>query len=364
MRSLNRFFFATLFVAVAVLPAIAQKNWLLQTSLKYDALYFLSAVSHDEFYNRNYFRERATWQERLGPTTMCTIDTISDSIAGVRLTWTFTYIPANSLNELIDWLSDTTKFRNQVRKGMSACNDMRVEATNQDIDRIIRMRSQFITVFTKMRKLNWEDDWRLLQRKMLFDINMVDSIFQTHTPVQITSIAAAFLGLPQQPSDSSNVVYYLYYCCPNGFKLPYNMFGTWHIGYPQWFFSVHLHEYLHLYSIYQSEQQTIHESLLRQSPSFADDRKILVEKCNESDDEFYVAAADAYLSVKLGIRTEEEAEQYLTTQNGGSMRFSRILYNNLKESYRPGIGYRDFLTTNVFPKVIDGKLEPMMLQLK
>ncbi len=90
---------------------------------------------------------------------------------------------------------------------------------------------------------------------------------------------------------------------------------------------------LHSFSIYSPEFINLHKGLVSGSQELSGNREILTGQLYQSDDEFYILAAEAYLSVKLGIRTDKEAVEYLKSADGGTVVYSLLIYNYLQKCF-------------------------------
>lgn len=363
--------FRMLFVLISVLAELvmfttagAQQSqnddkWNIKPSLKFDALCFIQAISDKEWYNKYYPRERDVWQGRLGKAVMDTINSIVGSnIQGFQLSYVFSFIDADNLNDIIKTLQNEDYFRKTVLDKSSLIKDYRHKATIKDLNRIISVKDKLIYVLSAMKDQDWEDDWKALRFRLIYDINRKQKDLKSYSPQKLKSEIDKFLGIQTQNNDSSTTVYYIYYAYPNAFKLPYNMFGTFSIENTQWFLAGYIHEMLHSFSIYDSQYIQLHENLVNSSKKLAHQEDILLHQFYESKDEFYVVAAESYLSVKLGIKTEEQAIHYLKTPNGGSMEYSLLLYNYLQkyfdfDKYTFGSFLKNIFFKNVTAKEIE-----------
>ncbi|MBM4169728.1 MAG: hypothetical protein FJ215_11345 [Ignavibacteria bacterium] len=328
-----------IYLTLGTLNSLAQEpstnEWRISPSLKYDAFYFINAISKQDFYNRMYPRDALLWRGRLGEQTINSINTIIDSIGsvGFKASYLFTHIPVFSLDDLIHALRDTAILRDRIQSASLLSKDFRYEASINDLNRILPHSARLITIFSKMRDERWEDDWKAITHRLNADIARKRRELTKHSPASLRTEALRFLGIDARQKDSSSTVYYVYYAFPNAFKLPYNMMATWSIEEPQYFFSAYLHEMLHLFSIYAPEFIELHNHLLKHSPAFSQQRNILVKQLYASDDEFYVLAAEAFLSIKVGIRTHQQAVDYLKSANGGTVVYSLLIYDHLQKSF-------------------------------
>jgi hypothetical protein len=309
-------------------------EWRIIPSLKYDAFYFLHAVSKEEHYNRLYQRDYTLWRGRLGNTVIDTINAICDSISiGFHASYLFTYVPASSLADIISALENPTALEQTIHSALVSGKDPRYEASVKYLKRILALRDKLIFVFRQMQQERWEDDWNAISTRLTFDIKRQRPLLTQYSPYFLKAEVLRFLGTDGLEKDSSSTIYYLYYAFPNAFKLPFNMMATWSIEEPKYFFSGYLHEMLHLFSIYAPDLLNHHKRLVSGSPALANQREILVKQLFESDDEFYVLAAEAFLSVKTGIMTHEEAIHYLKTCQGGTAAYSLLIYNHLRNHF-------------------------------
>jgi len=335
--------------------------------LKFDAFYFLHAVSKDQFYNRMYGRDNTLWRDRLGASTIDSINSIIDSVGsiGFKASYLFTYIPVFSLDDLINILQDSAQFNIKIRSALITHHDYRLQASLNDLRSILPYSRKLSFIFQQMRDQRWEEDWKAIAIRLKTDITRKQSELVKYSPSYLTEAVAGFLGINAQQNDSSSTVYYVYYAFPNAFKLPYNMMATWNIEEPKYFFSVYLHEMLHSFSIYSPELIDLHKGLVSGSKELSGNREILTGQLYESDDEFYILAAEAYLSVKLGIRTDKEAVEYLKSANGGTVVYSLLIYNYLQKSFdNRCYTYGSFLKDVFFPAVSTKEVDRFLSEAK
>lgn len=336
-------------------------NWEIKYSLKYDALCFIGAVSDNEWYNKFYPREKLIWQSRLGKNVIDTINTVVDSnVVNFKLCYVFTFVNANSIDEIIYWLKNAELFKSTVSEKSLSIKDMRHTATMKDVDKIILVKDKLIYVLNKMKENGWENDWKALTFRMQKDIELKQKQLIKYNPEYLKEKVNEFLGSPPK-EDSSSTVYYIYYAYPNGFKMPYNMMGVWSIEEPKYFVTTHVHELLHSFSIYHPEYITLHDNLVNNSPKFLEQENILLHQMWESKDEFYIVAAECYISVQLGLRTDIEAVEYIKSTNGGSMKYSLLLYNYLNKYFKQSnLSFGDFLLNVFFEKVTAKEIETLL----
>jgi hypothetical protein len=108
-----------------------------------------------------------------------------------------------------------------------------------------------------------------------------------------------------------------------------------------------LHESLHGFPR-NADAVDLQDTLLARNPALAREYAALRTHWHEGPEEYFVVAAEAYLSEELGMRDHRQAVDYLKTQNGG-MTLSMTIYDVLR-SQRPDSqpqwkGYGDWLVT-------------------
>jgi hypothetical protein len=367
------FFFFVIFcfsISVGLLPSgiySQQKNqWEIMPSLKCDAFSFLNAVSKESFYNRMYARDLEIWKGRLGANVMDSINAILDTTGGIGFkgSYLISYLPAGSLDDIIGIFSDSAECMNKLNGILTSANDFRYVSSIKDLKNILTLRSKLIYVFRRMKESGWDDDWKSIECRIRNDIKLKEGLLNKYSPVYLRSQVDDFLKIEVTQRDSSSRIYYLYYAFPNGFKLPYNMMATWNIEYPMYFFSVYMHERLHSFSIYTDGMKEYHDNFILNSAEFKKHRQIMTEQLYESDEEFYILAAEAYLSVKTGIRTKIEAEDYLKNADGGTAILSLMIFRYLDREYKPEMSYGSFLKNIFFKNVSAADLDKFIIENK
>jgi hypothetical protein len=356
-----------LFQTLAACSQRGPIEWNIVPSLKCDAFYFLNAISEEPLYNRLYPRDKQLWASRIGPEAMDSVNAITREVSGLgfKACYLVVYHAASSLDDLIRLIEDWERFQEATRGALTAANDYRQEAALADLDALGRVRHKVTFVFRRMQEEGWEDDWRGVSERLRYDIRRIRPELRQFSPTMLSAAVHGFLGRGSRRADSLSTVYYLYYCFPNAFKLPFGMMGTWSIQQPTYFFSGYLHEALHDFSIYRPGLRNLHERLVGASPLLARDRDVLVNQLFESDDEWYVLAAEAYLSVKLGIRTHDEALEYLRTAQGGTAMYSVMLYEYLRERFQAEDGtFENFLRGKFFGEVSADSIDTWLRERK
>lgn len=361
------YYFLILFILLLPINNYPQTNdkWVIKTSLKCDAFSFLNAISKESMFNSMYPRECELWKNRLGKSFVDTVNDILDSSGGLgfKASYLFTYLSVGTLSEIIKVLEDSTSFSQNINDILIRENDYRYVSSIKDLKTILQLRNKLIFVFTKMKECGWEDDWNAISKRLEIDINLKKPLFEKYSPYYLCKFVDDFLKQKIVQKDSSSKIYYLYYAYPNGFKLPYNMMATWNIEYPTYFFSVYMHERLHSYSIYAEGLDFLHNNIIENSPSFAKQREIMTKQLYESDEEFYILAAEAYLSIKAGLRTKQEAENYLKTVDGGTALYSLFIFEYLENSFDSSEqSYSSFLQNEFLKKITPDDVENFILK--
>lgn len=309
-------------------------EWRILPSLKYDAFCFIQGMSKDEFYNRFYQRDYTLWRTRLGSATLDIIDAIVDSLSiGSSASYLFAFIPAVTLDDIICALEDSSALKRTIQSALITSENHKYETPLRNLERILWQRDRLLYTFRRMKEEGWENDWKTIAKRLTGDIDRIQPKLTKYSPSFLKAEVSRFLGTDAQHKDSSSTVYYLYYALPIAFKLPYSMMATCSIEEPKQFFNVYLHETLHHFSINAPEFIDLHTNLVRNSPSLSQKRDMLVKQFLQGDDEFYILAAEAYLSVKLGLRTHQEAVDFLKSTNGGTVIYSLLIYEHLNKSF-------------------------------
>ena len=341
------------------------KSWEILPSLKCDAFSFLNAMSYEKMYNYMYPREMEIWKGRLGKEFSDSVNAILDTTGGLgfKASYLITYLQIENLDDIINYLSDSSGFANKTVYCLKKYNDFRMISSVKDLNTILSQRGKLIYIFRKMQSAGWEDDWKSVSKRLQADISLKEPLFAKYSPGYLCSLVDDFLKIKIEQNDSSSRVYYLYYAYPNGFKMPFNMMATWSIENPKYFCSVYMHERLHTFSIYKDGMEKYHDNLVLNSKSFSKHREIMTKQLYESDEEFYILAAEAYLSEKAGLRTKQEAIDYLKTADGGTAIYSLLIYNYLDKYFDSSkMSYGSFLKNIFFEKIKAEDLENFIVK--
>jgi hypothetical protein len=111
------------------------------------------------------------------------------------------------------------------------------------------------------------------------------------------------------------------------------------------FATVALHESLHGFP-HSADAIALQDALIAKNPALTREYAALRNQWHEGPEEYFVVAAEAYLSEALGIRTSIDSEAYIRNQNGGmtlSMTIYKVLRTQKPDTKAQWTGYGDWL---------------------
>ena len=352
-----------------LVPATAAPRWIVEPNQALDALMFVNAISGDDLYAPYYPGLRTAWTDRLGRQGVAEADHLFRTVSmsgAARLLYRLT---PHALADLRSAFSDFENTRARILAQLTESGGG-TEYERQDLEALARCREQAAGYLAALDHAGFGRDWNQQKRPALESpiATLRDELNRLPDAGTIETLSR-FLGRRTVPTRH---VVLLAYASPIAFQLPAGVMASearapgrvraFLSGVP-WlgpaldqtgvreqarrFANVALHETLHGFPGH-TEALAAQGVLLARSPALAREYDRLRSRWHEGPEEYAVVAAEAYLSVALGLRDEREATEYIRRQNGG-MTLSVIIYDALRRSKpdtQPGwTGYAQWLVS-------------------
>ncbi|MCK9861796.1 hypothetical protein [Paenibacillus sp. ATY16] len=291
-------------------------DWSFKTNEALDMILLLNAVSNDPFYNQHYSDVREKWMEKLGERGLSLIARIRSVISMSKLCSELYRINIMTLDEVISFFEDATNLR------------------KSSLQILLPYREVFHECFKMLKDLGLDETWESRAKPYLEGLaKQYGYVMNKSYPLDdIRREINKFLGASQ---PICSIVYLATYIKPIAFQLPGGGMaihpgphGYMHL--PKQLACLCIHESLHGFPDSANAQQC-QDELRKKNNEFEKQYQELVTNYNSSPEEYFVVGADAYLSLKLNIRTHEECVEYLKTQNGG-MSLSLAIYEELRNT--------------------------------
>ncbi|NIK75521.1 hypothetical protein FHS15_000621 [Paenibacillus castaneae] len=296
-------------------------NYLFAPHEAYDMILFLNAVSDNSFYNQHYLDVRQSWEPRLGDQGLKLINEVCSKMS---MSYLCTYLSAYGVKTLDDIITVLQNYSIHAKD-----------------DHLIADHWQLLSdCFQILKEAGLPIAWNQRVKPYLQDIaEQYEMIMEKVYPLHKLERTLTIFLAAEHPICST--VYFAAYIKPIAFQLP-NGAMVMHAGphgymhLPKHVFRLCLHESLHGFpgSGQALKQQ---DELLKSNKQFKQQYDELIVNYHSGPEEYIVVGAEAYLSEKLMLRTQEDCISYLKSQNGG-MPLSLAIYERLRET-NPENGY-------------------------
>lgn len=276
----------------------------------------LNAISNDPFYNQHYLDVREKWAAKIGESGSSLISHVRSVISMSKLCSELSRIEIMTLNDVISFFEDATNLH------------------QSSLQILLPHREVFHECFKMLKNLGLDQTWGGRAKPYLEGLakQYRHVMNQSYPLEEMRREINLFLGAPRSICSK---VFFATYIKPIAFQLP-NGGMVMHPGphgymyLPKQLACLCLHESLHCFpnSALAQERQ---DELLKTNNEFKKQYQELIAKYNSGPEEYFVVGAEAYLSLKLNIRTHEECIEYLKTQNNG-MPLSFAIYEELRNT--------------------------------
>jgi hypothetical protein len=332
--------------------ALAAPSWVVESNQALDALMFVNAISGDDLYAPYYPGLRAAWADRLGRAGVANADRLFRTVSMSGASRLLYRLRPRTLADLRSAFSAFEDTHARILAGLTESSGG-TEYERQDLEALVRCREQMAGYLAALDRAGFARDWNEQRRPALQSrIAALRDELNRLPDADTAETLSRFLGRRTVPTRH---VVLLAYASPIAFQLPAGVMAsearapgrvsTLLSGIP-WlgpardradareqarrFANLALHESLHGFPG-NAEAIAGQEALLARSPALVREYEGLRTRWHEGPEEYAVVAAEAYLSVALGLRDPREASEYIRRQNGG-MTLSIVIYDVLRQS--------------------------------
>lgn len=275
----------------------------------------LNALSNDPFYNRHYADVREKWAAKLEESGASLIAQARSVISMSTLCSEFSRMKIMNLDEIIRFFADAANLQSNLQE-------------------LLPHREVFHACFKMLKSFELDKTWESRVKPYLEgEAEHYRQVMNKTYPLEEMERAInRFLGAPR-PICSR--IYLAAYIKPIAFQLPNGGMamhprprGDMYL--PKQLACLVLHESLHGFpdSMLAQERQS---ELQKANHAFEEHDQAWIAKYNSGPEEYFVVGAEAYLSLKLQLRTHEACVEYLETQNEG-MPVSYAIYEALRDA--------------------------------
>jgi len=323
---------------------MSNRAWKVEPNEALDLTFFVNAISPDEFYNAHYQDVQIRWLQILSESEYSRITKITQILPVSALATVFSTFNVNTLEDIIEFL---THMDESYQANVRGTDYSRIEGWFKIL---CNHRDDVVDSFHIIQQHNIHLRWR---ESIQPQIKMVTEQY-THILSELYSLQSfqllisKFLGEPEVESDYS--IYMCTYIKPIAVQLSQNAMAV-HQGPPGYMpllsnlLSVIVHESLHGFKG-TDEAQREQNIYLEKYPPLMKKYEEMITTWKSGPEEFFVIAAETYITEKLGIRSYAQCINYLRSQNGG-MPFSEAIYIKLRnekpETKPEWNGYGDWL---------------------
>jgi hypothetical protein len=350
-------------------PAIAASPsaWTVELNEGLDALILVNAISQDPLYAPHYAGLRNEWTGRMGAAGTANADAVFKTVSMSGTARLLFVLGPRQLADVVTAFAHYSESRGRIVESLSARGGG-TEYERQDLAALDQVQRPFLDYLVALKKAGFSEDWKAQRRPSLEQWAAVLRTSLDRLPVEgADRTLSRFLGINRRPVRH---VVLLYYASPISFRLPGAAMATecprptgldalvsglpWIGGLvkeaaaremARRFALIALHESLHEFPR-SADALARQDNLLAKNPDLSREYAALRRKWHEGPEEYFVVAAEAYLSEAIGLRDHGQALSYVRTQNGG-MTLSATVYEilrNSKPDARPDwTGYGDWL---------------------
>jgi hypothetical protein len=332
-------------------------KWLIQPSLKYDALCFLNTLTGDPFYLEYYEEEYARFRHMIAPETQAALSnlkrTVKDeggSIISALLCRYFSTVDDEMLDDMISRIRDDSSTLADALLGPYYYNKKQLFEAS---------RESLVTILAFLESIGFQAYW---QREILPKVEVrIATLRSELTGYNAIAEAETYLGY-SLPSDEI-AVYVLYYTRPHGIKLV----GTRFLTDLTWDTTIVAHNAVHemMHPPYDLESsEDLRDAIL----SLRGDRFLMQRFDNHNKDYGYnsfesfieescVRALDQVICEKWGIAQEPRERWFY--EDGGMHVFAPCIYSVMREEQYNSKGetFADFLLRILRTKLAPGNIE-------
>jgi len=315
------------------------KGWVIHPSIKYDALCFVQAIGPDPMYSRFYEKERAFWRSRLSSEALKALNALPVSASHACLIASKT--DAASIDDLIAFFSDPAAFLAK-HSGHLASEER--QTICQDV---AGWGGKMVSILQELQEKGFISYWQKEIRPRVEEwVRNMNGRLKKYDIARYIGQVESFLGEERLKGPKEARVWVAYFARPLAFVLDQSNEIVVSVvpdtpRKEKQMVATVVHELLHRFH-HPPALDRSYQDLVQKDDFYRESRAILHAIWLEGDEEQYVAAADAFLARRLGLRDENETLQYLLSQNGGTLTLATVLYQALL-TRKPKTSYGSFL---------------------
>lgn len=321
-------------------------DWYVKPSYTAELANFLWSIGEGRYCSKAYAEEKAIWRKRLGDAVASRIDRFADfsktAMSQSALGTIFHFSDAASLDEVSAELDNLEEIKSRV---------LRVESKDPGwIDSIFmhleESRTLFREILDALRSVDYDRYWHeeilpvVSQRCEELHRELSD-----YSVKEILTEVNSLLGPEYNISYSPKPIYLTYFGYALGYRLPddnsvYSFKADRAIEVTR-AVEIFIHELLYSYN--PSQPVLEHLKRLSESQFYARNLEMYQYYWGGGYYHDFVVAAAEYVSVKLGVVSDEKAFHYLYTNEGGTSVLGVIIYNNMRVEKLEEKTYDEFL---------------------
>ena len=301
----------------------------IQSSLKYDFCSFLNAISDDPVFSRGYEDQKQAWLPaiRNNPAAWQSFKIWQGH--GIPLAYLLS-VSSEPWPQVIAELRNPEHFDSEVEKSLDE------PAYRKEFEFLKENRESLLSLMEYFQKAGFEQYWDgriqglLLQRIASFEKEMS----MLNVPL-LRRLIARFSSDQTNPRGVLPEVYATYFSRPYNFTLTRGSICLRSDLDPSEAPAAVLHEWLHQFNP-ASDVLGLQEGIRRDNPFYRRAWGKIYEGGKEGREEEFVIAAELYISVLTGIRTEREALRYIKNTYRG-LPLAGLIYDRLHSVYPAGL---------------------------
>jgi RNA polymerase sigma-70 factor (ECF subfamily) len=316
-------------------------SWKVRPVFAQDVFHFLWSIAEGTYYSRFYPAERSAWRKRLGTEiAQQIVEFVKTShLSQSSLGTVFHFSDVDSIDGVLasiaaPELMKAGMLRAGAHQGWTESIFRHLEASKAELQ----------TILLALKEAGYEEYWHQEIKPVVEQrCRELERELSRYNIQDILDSIKGLLGSGYNITHGG--IYMTYFSAPLGYHLPDDSSVQSFIADRpidiELLVSILIHELLHKFR--SSPELREYYDGLYASPFFARSRELLNESWGEGHDEDFVAAAEKYISVKLGITSPERAFDHLCRNPDGSQGLGVIVYHLMNETALEGKTYEGLL---------------------
>ncbi len=330
-------------------------EWYVKPSYTAELANFLWSIGEESYYSRAYKEEKALWRCKLGRDVASKVDEFIDfgrtAISQSALGNIFHFSDAESLDEMIAELDSLESLKRRVLKAKPSDPGW-IDSIFMHLE---ENRVLFQQILDALKQADYDGYWqREIQPVVSRRCEELHGELSNYSVKKILMEINGLLGPQYNIEHGPKPMYLTYFGYPLAYGVPDD--GGVHSfrgdrPEPTMFVGIFIHLLLYNYSPGGSVLE--HLEQLSKSQFYARNLEMYKHYWGGGPYKDFIVAAEKYISVKLGVVSDEKAFHHLYTNQDGTSVLGVIIYDNMSTEKLEGKTYDEFLSSLFEERVIE-----------